>query len=616
MGDGRKTILGPIVEKSGGVGGPLFRKYVGLFLAVVCIALLSNSLFEIMLSYGEHRDAVTRLQREQAEGAAERIGHFIEDIESQAAWTTQLPWSDGSIEQRRFDALRLLRQVPAITEVSQLDPTGKEQLHASRLDMEVLASGVDYSHDPKFTEATPNKVYYGPVYFRRESEPYMTMSVAGNRPDAGVTVAEVNLKFIWDVVSQIKVGDRGQAYVVDAGGRLIAHPDIRLVLRDTDMSKLIQVQAARTLGAESVQEAQNIDGMKVLTAYAPVRPPGWLVFVDLPVEEAFAPLYQSIRRSIAILVAGLILAFLAGLFLARRMVVPIQILRAGAQRIGRGDLGERISIKTGDELEGLADQFNDMADRLQKAHESEKRYQEGRLQLAHANRVATMGQLTASIAHEVNQPLAAAILGAEIAQRWLAREPPDLEEAGLAIGGIVRDGKRAADIVGRIRALVKKAPGRRDDLDINEAISEVIGLARSEISKNGVALQTRLAKALPMIQGDRVQLQQVMLNLIMNAVEAMSQTSAERRELLITTQAEADCVLVVVRDSGPGLDEIGTERAFEAFYTTKPNGLGMGLSICRSIIEAHGGRLWASANVPKGAAFQFTVPVILDRQGR
>jgi two-component system, NtrC family, sensor kinase len=616
MGDGRKTILGPIVEKSGGVGGPLFRKYVGLFLAVVCIALLSNSLFEIMLSYGEHRDAVTRLQREQAEGAAERIGHFIEDIESQAAWTTQLPWSDGSIEQRRFDALRLLRQVPAITEVSQLDPTGKEQLHASRLDMEVLASGVDYSHDPKFTEATPNKVYYGPVYFRRESEPYMTMSVAGNRPDAGVTVAEVNLKFIWDVVSQIKVGDRGQAYVVDAGGRLIAHPDIRLVLRDTDMSKLIQVQAARTLGAESVQEAQNIDGMKVLTAYAPVRPPGWLVFVDLPVEEAFAPLYQSIRRSIAILVAGLILAFLAGLFLARRMVVPIQILRAGAQRIGRGDLGERISIKTGDELEGLADQFNDMADRLQKAHESEKRYQEGRLQLAHANRVATMGQLTASIAHEVNQPLAAAILGAEIARRWLAREPPDLEEAGLAIGGIVRDGKRAADIVGRIRALVKKAPGRRDDLDINEAISEVIGLARSEISKNGVALQTRLAKALPMIQGDRVQLQQVMLNLIMNAVEAMSQTSAERRELLITTQAEADCVLVVVRDSGPGLDEIGTERAFEAFYTTKPNGLGMGLSICRSIIEAHGGRLWASANVPKGAAFQFTVPVILDRQGR
>jgi two-component system NtrC family sensor kinase len=618
MSGGRKTILAPIAEKSGWrqVGGPLFRKYVGLFLAIVCIALLCNGLFEIVLSYREHRDAMIRLQHEQAEGAAERIGHFIENIESQLAWTTQLPWSDGTIEQRRFDALRLLRQVPAITELSQLDVTGKEQLRVSRLDMEVLASQIDYSHDPKFTEAVANKIYYSPVYFRRESEPYMTMAMAGNLPDAGVSVAEVNLKLIWDVVSQIKVGDRGQAYVVGAGGRLIAHPNISLVLRNTDMTKLVQVQSARTPGAESVQEAQNVDGLRVLAAYAPVRPPGWLVFVELPVEEAYAPLYESIRRSIAILLAGLILAFLAGLFLARRMVVPIQILRAGAQRIGRGDLGERISINTGDELEGLADQFNDMADRLQEARESEKRYQEAQLQLAHANRVATMGQLAASIAHEVNQPIAATILGAEIAQRWLARQPPDLEQAGLAIGRIGKDGRRAADIVGRIRALVKKAPERRDDLEINEAISEVIGLARTEISKNGVRLQTKLAEVLPMIQGDRVQLQQVMLNLIMNAVEAMSEMCDGRRELLISTQTEADCVLVAVRDSGPGLDEVAIERAFEAFYTTKPSGLGMGLSICRSIIEAHGGRLWASANVPRGAVFQFTVPVIPDRQGR
>ena len=196
----------------------------------------------------------------------------------------------------------------------------------------------------------------------------MTLSLAGTRLDAGVSVAEVNLKLIWDVVSQIKVGEHGQAYVIDADGRLIAHPDISLVLRNTDMTKLAQVQAARTAGTEPVQEGQDIHGQKVLSAYAPVSPLGWLVFVELPAEEAYASLYDSIKRSGAIIFAGLVLAFLSGLFLARRMVVPIQMLRAGAQRIGGGDLNQRISIKTGDELEGLADQFNDMANRLQESY--------------------------------------------------------------------------------------------------------------------------------------------------------------------------------------------------------------------------------------------------------
>ena len=213
-----------------------------------------------------------------------------------------------------------------------------------------------------------NKVYYGPVYFRRESEPYMTLSLAGTRLDAGVSVAEVNLKLIWDVVSQIKVGEHGQAYVIDADGRLIAHPDISLVLRNTDMTKLAQVKAARTAGTEVVQEGKDIHGHGVLTAYAPVSPLGWRVFVELPVEEAYASLYNSIKRSSALMLAGLMLAFLSGLFLARRMVVPIQMLRAGAQRIGGGDLSQRISIKTGDELEGLADQFNDMASRLRESY--------------------------------------------------------------------------------------------------------------------------------------------------------------------------------------------------------------------------------------------------------
>ncbi|MGA2895521.1 MAG: PAS domain S-box protein [Xanthobacteraceae bacterium] len=251
-----------------------------------------------------------------------------------------------------------------------------------------------------------------------------------------------------------------------------------------------------------------------------------------------------------------------------------------------------------------------------RAELAERALGEAQLALAHANRVETLGQFAASLAHEVNQPIAAAIMSAETAQRWLAGQPPDLERAGLAIGNTLNDAKRAAEIIGRIRAMVKKAPERKDELKINDAISEVIELARSEISKNSVALRTTLAETLPLVQGDRVQLQQVMLNLIVNAVEAMSQIRENRRELLISSQSEADSILVAVRDSGPGLPEAALERAFEAFYTTKSNGLGMGLSICRSIVEAHGGRLWATSNAPIGAVFQFTIPAVLPAAAR
>jgi PAS domain S-box-containing protein len=244
------------------------------------------------------------------------------------------------------------------------------------------------------------------------------------------------------------------------------------------------------------------------------------------------------------------------------------------------------------------------------AREAERRYREMQMELAHANRVATMGQLTASIAHEVKQPIAATVSNAQAALRWLGRQPPDLGEVRQALAHIVQDGKRAGDVVGRIRDLIKKAPPREDRLGINGAVREVIELARGEAAKNGVWVRTELADGLPLIQGDRVQLQQVMLNLIINAVEAMSGVSGGPRELLISTgTSDTGDVRVAVRDSGPGLTPAALERLFEPFYTTKPGGLGLGLSICRSIIEAHGGRLWASANVPRGAIFQFTLPV-------
>jgi PAS domain S-box-containing protein len=234
---------------------------------------------------------------------------------------------------------------------------------------------------------------------------------------------------------------------------------------------------------------------------------------------------------------------------------------------------------------------------------------EAQIELAHVNRVATMGQLTASIAHEVNQPIAATVTNAQAALRWLDARPPNLEETRQAVARIVNDGIRAGEVVDRIRALSMKVPARTDRFDIDDAIIDVVALTRSELSSNGVSLQTQFAQGLPLIRGDRVQLQQVILNLIVNAIEAMSGVSEGARELSISTEIDAsNGALVAVRDSGPGLDRASLEHLFDAFYTTKSSGMGMGLSICRSIIEAHGGRIWAEANVPQGATFQFTLP--------
>jgi C4-dicarboxylate-specific signal transduction histidine kinase len=220
-----------------------------------------------------------------------------------------------------------------------------------------------------------------------------------------------------------------------------------------------------------------------------------------------------------------------------------------------------------------------------------------------------MEHLTASIAHEVNQPITAAVTNAEAGLRWLDAQPPNLEKARQALGQVVKDGNRAGDVIGRIRTLIKKERPRKNHLDINETVLDVIALIRSEVLRHGISLQTQLATNSPHVQGDRVQLQQVILNVILNAVEAMSGVDAGPRELLIRVgEAESNGVLVAVQDSGPGLDPQSMDRVFDPFCTTKPDGMGMGLAICRSIVEAHEGRMWATANRPRGAVFQFTLP--------
>ena len=349
----------------------LFFKYVVLFVAVVSLALLANGAFDIYFSYQEQKSSLIRIEREQAAAAAGKISQFITEIESQIGWTTTLPWSASTLEERRFDALRLLRQVPAITELTEIDAAGREQLRVSRLAMDVIGSGADFSKEPAFTEAVAHKVYYGPVNFRRESEPYMALSLAGARRDAGVSIAQVNLKLIWDVVSKIKVGERGHAYVVDAEGRLIAHPDISLVLRNTDMSRLEQVRDARLSVAnnsdEDIKETEDITGHKVLTAFvgrtarmAGLRRNSYRggLRPALCIDQAYWTC--SARCARACIRGGDVSRWPNG---GAYSSVACWCSAHWQRRPWPAD-----QIKTGDEVETLANQFNDMAGRLEESH--------------------------------------------------------------------------------------------------------------------------------------------------------------------------------------------------------------------------------------------------------
>ena len=598
----------------------LFTKYVALFVAVVCVALLSNGIFDVYFYYQEHKASLIRIQREQAEAAAAKIGQFIKEIESQLGWTTQLPWSAGSIEQRRFDALRLLRQVPAITELAQIDASGKERLRVSRLAMDVVGSGTDFSNDPKFTEAVARKVYYGPVYFRRESEPYMTLAIAGTRRDAGVSVAEVNLKLIWDVVSQIKVGERGHAYVVDAQGRLIAHPDISLVLRNTDMSRLPQARAARDGSSEQVQEAQDIEGRNVLTASAPVAPLGWLVFVELPAGEAYAPLYAALQRLGLILLAALGFAVLAGMLLAGRMVGPIRALRAGAARIGSGDLSQRIAIKTGDELEALANQFNDMAGRLQESYAGlEQKVEERTREVEEKSRQLEMAsqhksQFLASMSHELRTPLNAIIGLTEMMVTNAARF--GTEKAAEPLRRVHRAGTHLLGLINQVLDLSKIEAGKLElspeTVNLAPLIDEVVGTARQLAEQNKNRLVVESSENLGPLTVDPMRLRQILFNLLSNACKFTKQGEVTLRVRKVVD--ERNWIEFAVTDTGIGMTPEQQAKLFEEFTQADSStarqygGTGLGLAITRKLARMMGGDVTVTSEPGKGSVFTVRLP--------
>jgi signal transduction histidine kinase/CheY-like chemotaxis protein len=591
------------------ISGPFFRKYVALFLGVICVILLSSALLDIWFSYWELRDALVRVQRAEAVTAALRIEQFIDSIEQQLHWSVQLPWSADALEQRKFDGLRIMQQTPAISELVQIDPSGHERLRVSRRAPTVVDGGADFSADEQFVEAKRKKIHYGPVRFRYDSEPFMAISVAGPRADSGVTIAEVDLQRIWDVVSLIKVGQHGQAYVVDAGGRLVAHPNISLVLEHTDMSRLPQVQAARSsIGAPSqdISDSMNLFGQPVLTAYAPVGRVGWFVFVETPRAEAFSTLYGSLARSGALLLAGLMIAFVCGLVLARRMIAPIHTLRTSAARIGSGDLAHRISIRTGDELESLGAQFNAMAARLQESYATlEHKVEERTHQLEIAN--LAKSRFLAAASHDLRQPLHA--LGLWVAQ---LRDPVPpgqrqrlIERIAAAIGEM-NDLFNGLLDVSKLDAGILSADV--SDFEIAGLLAKIERTFGQTARDKGLSLRVFRTRA--WVRSDRTLLERILLNLVSNAVRYTSHGG-----VLVGCRRRGKRLRIEVWDTGPGIPESEQQYIFDEFYQIpdpdrdRRGGLGLGLAIVDRFRRLLDHPIALKSRPGKGSCFSIELPL-------
>lgn len=353
----------------------LFRKYFLASFAAVVLPLLIAGGGEAWFGYRDQRASLNDLLDAEARAAAAKIEDFMDGIRDQLGWAVLLPWSENADDKRRLDALLVLRQVPAIQSLSLVDASGKERLFVSRIGLNRFESGDDHSGNPAVLEARSHRVWFGPVAFHGGSEPFTTIAVAGNRAAAGVAIAEVNLKFIWDVISAIRVGRTGEAFVLDRPGRLIAHPDNSLVLRadDAETRPLRDLRAAILARPGQAIAGRDVAGNTVLAAMAPIQGVGWSVIVTQPIVEAFGPIYAALWRTAALLIAGALLAATLAYWLTHRLTGPIRLLEDGAARIGAGQFDHRIDLATGDELERLAIRFNEMAGELAVSQERSER---------------------------------------------------------------------------------------------------------------------------------------------------------------------------------------------------------------------------------------------------
>jgi signal transduction histidine kinase len=613
-------------------GRHLFRKYVVIVVAVVTVALVVSGAVEAYFAFRDNKASLVQIQREKASAAAAAIEQLVGEIERNVGTSLRPGQVDAPSMQRRLDDfVRILRQVQSLTELDYIDANGIERIRYSRDAITFQGLGRDRSTDDAFAKAAADEPYFSPVFFVNESEPHMTMSLREEGPAGGVVVVDLTLKLIRDVISGITVGKAGLAYAVDGQGDLIIHPDVTLLLARTSFADLPQVAAALSASSagaapREITVGRDPDGGKVLTATQAIPTLGWHVFVEQPLGEAFAPLYSAIFRTVLLLIVGLVLAWLASLFLARRMVTPIETLQAGAARIGRGDLDHPIEVKTGDELQALAEEFNRMTEQLRESYAGlEQKVEQRTRDLAVAmeqleekgKELETVSrhksEFLANMSHELRTPLNAIIGFSEVLHERMFGE---LNETQLGyVKDVLEAGRHLLSLINDILDLSKVEAGRMEldvgEVSVEEALQSGLTMQGERAGRNGVELGLTVSPEVGLIEADERKLRQVVFNLLSNAVKF---TPAGGR-VDVSAWLEDGVVEVAVSDTGIGISPADQERIFEEFQQARDGvgerveGTGLGLTLSRKFIELHGGRLWVESEWGTGSTFRFSLPM-------
>jgi two-component system, NtrC family, sensor kinase len=575
--------------------------------------------FELWLSYRGTLDNIRVLQEAASKTAAVRIEEHLKAIEGYIREVGSLPWSSGifSEEDRRAEFQRLLKLVPAVLELRAIDAEGRERLFVSHTEMNRIDGGADWSTSEAFRRSRTQLVSYGPAYFRDNSAPYVSLAVRESEKTRSVTVAELDLRFVADAVSELTIGDSGKAYVVDSTNQLLAHPNLSLVLKKTDLSHLPQVQAAREIfGQNRPQTLPTIwgvspEGGEVLTSAYYIPAPGWVVFVEQPAAEAMATVFGTLYRTLALLIVGLLLAFLGSRFLARTLTRPILALQQGAARIGAGDLSARLEVKTGDEIEALANEFNRMAEQLADYTAGlERKVAEKTAQLELANRHKR--EFLANMSHELRTPLNAIIGFSEVMKEEMfgklnakqAEYAADIHSSGLHLLSLIND----------ILDLSKVEAGRMEldvaAFDVAAVVSNVLILIRDRAQQGKLKVELVVQPDMAPVEADERKLKQIVLNLVTNAVKF---TRPGGRVTVTAAQDETGLTLAVA-DTGIGIASEDAAHVFAEFHQIRSSGearfegTGLGLALTKALVELHGGRISLQSEAGVGSTFTVWLP--------
>jgi signal transduction histidine kinase len=617
-------------------GGKLSKKYFVILALLLSGLLVLQSGLEMFFGYRENKLRMGTIQVSEARMATTKIESYLESLERQIGNVNGLPWTSGlfSYAERENEYNRLLKLNPAIFDIRQLSATGNEEIYASRTSVGRLRNGADMSKESAFVGARVSSKWYGQPYFRNDSVPFVSLAISGSTLNS-VSVAEVNLRFVADIVGSIRLGAKGHAYVVDSAGFLVAHPDASLLLRRTNLTDYHPVRILLEMSGSNARQfpaksdpsqllsepsirllaSKSLSGESVFVTALPVGQTKWWLLVEQPTSEVLKPVFATLFRTLLFLLLGLLVAFVAAFVLSRKMANPILKVREVAQRIGDGDLDARIQIRSGDEVQALAESFNDMASRLKESYSGlEQKVSEKTAQLELANRHKS--EFLTNMSHELRTPLNAVIGFSDVLKEQYFGELNAKQQE--YVKDINESGQHLLSLINDILDLSKIEAGHMD-LDLSEfslpmALDNAMVLVRERAHRQQLQLRADVASDVALVTADERKFKQILINLLTNAVKFSYPGGWVEVTVRHGKNISTNEVVITVKDSGLGIAREDQAAVFEEFHqlkstgSAKLEGTGLGLSLAKRLVELHGGKIWVESEIGKGAAFSFTLP--------